>query len=894
MAEGITIIPGDQTSLEIPEDDRSISRLPEDIIIEVEVSQAAPQLEVRYGHDAIHLLMNEISLSIRDVSLIELIGNNSASIIHEQNVRIDENHILAEDVLTIKGSLTDPSTGNVALAAAIESLSIEINNHYGAMDAHATKFVSLETSINDVANDVQVNSSAVQTLSSDVSANRDGWMANASDITSLQVSVNLQDGRIQTNASLNQVSLVKIIANENSISVHGESITTIEGSITNSIEPSISANASAIDGIEIQITDDENGLMASASRITELQVGISNSLNPTLAWEFRDSTDGWLAGDSAQVTQADDALILDCTYGDGYAYVELDSPISGDLFPYLILRWKRLTGSNWVGQVYYKYSGFGSWVLAESFDEPSNALDYTSTTLDMRDCGWDVRTITHLAIKLSDAVNNSFAIDSVGLGRIGSLGPYAYIKENLDVWVAEDSTLAQRVDVLEASVDTNSVLITEETTARVEADGVIQGSYILKIDINGYISGFGLMSEVLDDEPVSAFIVLADEFAVVLPGTVDNPVVPFSAGTYHNMPAVTIANAFIGDIIQSENYDDVNHRHGWQIRLSGTGQGQAEFNNITIRDSYGKIVLSSGDGLQWENIQGAEKPSDGATRNFIYRTTSTPVDAQEGDLWYHPITFNLKRYSVIDGWAIVGNYVTHTSNLTDDANLGATAIWSQVAGGAEKPTDYADVTSESQAMRVVNQGLFATLDKITKDNVFTYMEDAVIGTAFIGELAVVSAKIGELQVGTSKITNGAVSNLTSVFTPSMKYWTNDIKTIQSLGIISYEERKTFLISCSATLLLPTCTIGGEDDYGLVHDVAWGVYHVNTGQYIYDSEIVPVPYGPFQLSFSLEHSPSGTGPLLYEFQVGYTCNEQCGVLHNIRVTNRSMFMAEFKK
>ncbi len=885
--ENITIVPV-ETDLSVTEKVKTITQLPESIEIQVEVSQAADSVNVRYGHDVVHLLMNEISLSIRDVSLIDRIGENYGLIIHEQNVRISEDQVIAEDILTIRGKIEDPATGNVALASAIETLGVELNNHNGAMDAHAYKFTELETSIDDVANDVSVHSSAIQALESDVTANRDGWTANASDITTLQVDLSMAEGQIAAHGTAINSNYVRIIATENGISVNGQAIDSLDGAITNAISD-VSANASAIDGITIRINDDETGLTATASRITELQANISNNFSPTIAWEFTHDVEGWQVGDGAQVTQADDSLIIDSTYSAGYAWVELDSAIDGATFPFVVLRWKRLSGSGWDGGIYYKYQGFGSWVLADSFDEPANMIDFHTTTMDMRSTGWEGRTITHLAIRLADTANNSFAIDSVGIGRVGSLGPYAYIKDNLTAWVGEDSALAQRVTELEVSVDADHVLITEETTARIDADDTIMGSYILEIDVNGYISGFGLMSTVLDGDPVSAFIVLADEFAVVLPGTVDEPVVPFSAGTYHNMPAVTIANAFIGDIIQSENFDD---RHGWQIRLAGSGQGQAIFNDITIRDPQGQTIMSSGTGLQWDMIQGDDRPASNATRNFIYRTNTAPTDAVEGDLWYRPDNKMLYRRTGY-GWEPIGTYTTHTSDLTDDANLGATAIWDQVSGYG-KPTDFADQTSQNQAQSIVNQGLMATLDKITRDNVYTYFEEAVITTAFIADLAVGTAQIGELSVGTSKIANGAVSALTSSFSKTkISVPNSSVETIQSCGIISYEDYKVFLINCSATLWIPPPQIAMDEgqEMGEIGQMMWAVWSVKEAAYVYVSEVIDVS-GSFQLSFSFEHRPVGNGTFVYHLHVYTTAAGWADGYPT--ASNRAMNIQEFKK
>lgn len=892
MEKSLTINEGAGTELVVTEEHKTITQAPMDVFVTVEVPQPAPKVLVRYGHDAVHVLMSEIALTIRDVSLIELINDNYGLITEERNVRIDENNVIAEDILTIKAQLVDPNTGNTALGTAIDGLRVELHNHEGAMDAHATKFTQLEVSIDDIADDVQLNAQAVSDLSVDVSNNRDGWMANAQDIVNLKISVDNNAAGIHANASFNQSNYVKIMANENGININGEAIDTLNGSIEET-NANVTLNASAINGIKIELHDDTTGLWALSSRITELSAGVSGTFNPVFAWEFTHDTEGWQAGGGASLSQADDALIVDCSTAPGYTYINLESAISGADFPLFLLRWKRLTGSSWVGKIYYKYSGGPSnWTEAKSFSEPINAVDYVMTNLDLRNTAWTSRQITAIAIELANTDNVSFAFDSIGIGRVGALGPYAYIKDNLNAWVNEDSAMAQRITELEVSVGENHGLITDETIARIDADGNITASNVLVTDLNGYITGYGLISQIIAGEPTSDFVVVADQFSVVLPGTVDTPVVPFKAGTYHNRPAIVFANAFVGDTIQSENFDD---RHGWQIKIAGDGEGRAIFSDILIRNQRGETVLDSGTGIQWDQIQGDTKPADSATRNFIFRRTTQPSlsESREGDIWYDTRNHNLWTRTGT-GWHIVGNYITDTTDLTDGANFGQTAVWDQIQGYG-KPQDFADQTSKNQAQSIVNQGIFATLDKITKSNVATYMDDAVIGTAFIGDLAVVSAKIGELEVGTSKIANGAISNIESAYTaqrltiPTTSQ--TQIKTIQTVAVQTNQD-SAFIINCSFTLSpidISAYLMGGEGyDSG---PFMWGVRFSGTGQYVFASEAISIN-GIQNISFSFRHIPDMRGMNFYYLDVANLCYAGAGL--SFFVSNRSMTSLEMKK
>lgn len=79
------------------------------------------------------------------------------------------------------------------------------------------------------------------------------------------------------------------------------------------------------------------------------------------------------------------------------------------------------------------------------------------------------------------------------------------------------AALTTKTTTLQASVDDNTSAIETETTARVNADSSLSGKYSVKVDLNGYVTGFGLMSTANNATPTSDFIVRADRFSIVSP-----------------------------------------------------------------------------------------------------------------------------------------------------------------------------------------------------------------------------------------------------------------------------------------------------------------------------------------------------------------------------------------
>lgn len=234
-----------------------------------------------------------------------------------------------------------------------------------------------------------------------------------------------------------------------------------------------------------------------------------------------------------------------------------------------------------------------------------------------------------------------FANPTVNRRAGGTSAAMAAIVNEASVRSAADSTNASNITALQVIVGQNSTAIQTESTARIAANNQIFAEYSVKIDTNGYVTGYGLISQANNGTPTSQFIVRADQFAIAAPsGPGISPLVPFIVQTtpeYLNgqyvAPGVYITSASIqngsivdaqianlnagkilsGSIavsayIQSSNY--VAGSSGWIIN----GNGNAEFaaasirgqltasqinsNGLQIKDSNGTVILGAGLGQQ--------------------------------------------------------------------------------------------------------------------------------------------------------------------------------------------------------------------------------------------------------------------------------------------------------
>jgi len=214
--------------------------------------------------------------------------------------------------------------------------------------------------------------------------------------------------------------------------------------------------------------------------------------------------------------------------------------------------------------------------------------------------------------------------------------------------LAAEATARQ---TLQSVVEGNTAAIQTEATTRATETGSLLAKYTVKVDVNGYVSGFGLASTANDGTPTSEFTVVADKFSIApvqtdnaandgspffhrtTPTTINGVAVP--AGTYMKAAYIhdaTITNAKIanlavddakianlsvsklaagslavGQYIQSTGY--IAGSAGWRIHQNGAAEfaaasirgqltaAQIDTRGLDIKDAAGNVIFSSGSSL---------------------------------------------------------------------------------------------------------------------------------------------------------------------------------------------------------------------------------------------------------------------------------------------------------
>lgn len=234
-----------------------------------------------------------------------------------------------------------------------------------------------------------------------------------------------------------------------------------------------------------------------------------------------------------------------------------------------------------------------------------------------------------------------------------------------------DSALASSISTVQSTVNGHTASIQTNASS---IDG-IEGKYSVKVDNNGYVTGFGLISTSNSGTPTSEFIILVDNFKIVTPG--DNPTVPFAVGEIDGDSTVGIngnlvldgtmlapaiaadqitvdhldtSEVFVGLSIQSSNYSTGST--GWKIDKNG---------NVEING--GSISISSGSGIANFSDAGA------------LATRSSPLPGSVG--------VSHCNATIIAGGAIATGLVTAQSVSTNQIITSAANIQDAVITGAK-------------------------------------------------------------------------------------------------------------------------------------------------------------------------------------------------------------------
>ena len=382
-----------------------------------------------------------------------------------------------------------------------------------------------------------------------------------------------------------------------------------------------------------------------------------------------------------------------------------------------------------------------------------------------------------------------------------------------------DSALSSSITTLGSTVSGNTAAISTEAATRATQTGELYAQYTVKVDVNGYVSGFGLASTLKDASPYSSFAIRSDEFYIASPsGPGVAPAMPFivrTTSTIINGVTVPIGVYMTDAFIQNGSISNAKIGNAaidtakiTDAAITSAKIADASIGTAKIQTAAITNALIGNEAVDTSNIRAAAittaKIGDAqitnakigtaaiATANImdaaiidakIYNLDAAKINTgylNAGRIAAGSVTadkINANGLIIRDGSgniilgagsALNASYAasgTLNSDLTGSiAAAAASAIWSSVSGSG-KPEDGATVGAH-----------FGTnlTGYISSTNVSSYLEASVIGTAYIANAAITNALIGNAEVGTLKVAGNAIGFSGSmVGGGGIGFWLND-------------------------------------------------------------------------------------------------------------------------
>ena len=309
----------------------------------------------------------------------------------------------------------------------------------------------------------------------------------------------------------------------------------------------------AITGIESDITVLQNADLQLAQQLSLISAG-NTGFDPGKIWYFNptDSISEWSA--IAQATIALSATgTLDITPTGTTPNVRVGGTgaaslgVRGAEYTVVKARINRGTATgDWKGELYYhtEIGNQGTLTIGEpTYDANGFATIEWDLTSDSQWCGC---IIDYLEFRLLNGASSPWGgvlkIDWLSIGRYAPGASAAQVADLAQaqigycliggaasghesksaceaaggVWYG-NYPLAQSVKQVSVTDGVSTGTLEQKFTAQKTATDALRLQYTVKIDNNGYVSGFGLASEAVDGVPYSDFMVRADRFSISSP-----------------------------------------------------------------------------------------------------------------------------------------------------------------------------------------------------------------------------------------------------------------------------------------------------------------------------------------------------------------------------------------
>ena len=281
---------------------------------------------------------------------------------------------------------------------------------------------------------------------------------------------------------------------------------TLSASITAERDARIAGLATAKDYTDTRVSQEStaraDGFSALATQIEQIEAGLGGDYTVGMAIErqARIDGDGALASSIASLTSYAQGVAADVV-SEQQARASADQALASD-----------------VTALYVATEG----VQASAYDETQARIDGDSALSAVQRVIAAANSVGSAAHKVSSEVfidENQAMATRIDELRVTIGDTEAAIRTDMAVLATADSALASSLATVQTSVSGNTASIQQHA----KSINGLSGAYTLKLDVNGYVSGFGAYNSGTQAD----FAVLADRFWIARPGAANSKVKPF-------------------------------------------------------------------------------------------------------------------------------------------------------------------------------------------------------------------------------------------------------------------------------------------------------------------------------------------------------------------------------
>ena len=459
----------------------------------------------------------------------------------------------------------------------------------------------------------------------------------------------------------------------------------------------------------------------------------------------------------------------------------------------------------------------------------------------------------------------------------------AYVQESRTIEITERQALVTQLNTQLAQIGSGDfsglyAAIEEETTTRALETGELFAQKILKFDLAGNVSGYGLSAHLdPDGTSTSDFQVRADTFSLAPPSVVqdtaptsvyngkvwvDTSVTPnvtrwynTTAGAWQTTP-VKGAVPFIVKTAP-EVIDGFTVPPGVYINsavISKLAAEKIDTRGLTIKDPDGNIILEAGSSLDWSRLGGAANNLSGlgytgdldATRNVYRGTWATAVAYKIGDVVTNSGS----------SWSALTNHTSATGTNNPPTLPATSNTWWELSAakgdvGSSGPASISTVLSnEAHVFPATSDG---TVSSYTGSGTEIRVYEGATELAYDG--------VGTAN-GTWKVTPAAVNITAGTLTDSGTYLTVE----QHLGVAAGTDASSITYTITGKTASGTgFTITKAQTFGKSKQGAVGAnatsYWLQTSAPAVQKSIAAV-YTPASVTYTLMSATGAGSPAVY--------------------------------